>query len=194
MQLLIARVGKAGLYNPRYAEYRGIYRLGPSFIDKLSTDHEANLAFYRYCEERASRGYISDMAFAQRLVRLYTEFDPDQHLEILEVLRGQNQSTALAQLLGYDVVAKNLSLSFLANVMLDESSQMSSGMTETERLETAIVAIATDYIRPRLNEAWLLRSFDEAQICAECLCILRESQEMGGSEAIAVYKHPLATF
>lgn len=188
MRFLVVQSGKQGLYDSRYENYRGAYRLSPNFIEALSTDHPANQAYYRYSDERVSSPYVSDLSSVRQLVDLYGEFAPSQPLEALELVAGTRESTIPSQLLGYDVVTKNLSWSFLANGMLNELSRIDLEMSASERLDMAIIATTSNYIRPRLNQNWLLHSFDEALISAECLNVLRESKEMGGVEAIAVFR------
>ncbi len=190
MKLRIVRTDRSGLYESRYAQYRGLDRSGPTYVQHLSASHPANEAFYRYCEESALHGYLNDESLAKSLVQIYAEFDVNQPLEIVEFYSTTEMPAGTtAQFLGYDLVTNNLAFSYLANGMLDESTEIADQMTESERLEEAIVAVTASYIRHRRNDNGLLQSAEDALVCAECLGVLRESKEMGGVHAVAVYRH-----
>lgn len=162
-------------YEPNFKEgtYRGTDRQIPSYREGLGDEHRANHLFFRYCSAGGESLIVHDLDLAKELVIAYSQLDPPQHFEIVEVTYDNRFPETAGQLLGFDLSAGYYSL-IAAGIEFDRSLHYSPPQGDSFWILLPIMSLIKKYFQPQLNSKRLFDSFETASFCLACMMALQK--------------------
>lgn len=160
--------------------YRGLERYAPHYIERVDDDHKVNLLWDKYIHTSNLSSIISDLDLCWEVVGAYSELDPPEEFEIIEITTD-NESPLTKQntFLGYDLVTSGLGSSLLSyglkiyyDALVDRWENKLSA-DDSYWIIKPLVQLVGEYFQSQLNENVLFDDFDLASYCLECMMALQ---------------------
>ena len=130
-------------------------------------------AFFEYLKARDELSVVSDLAKAQKLVDIYSQLEPPQYYEVVEVSEGPNEPISKGEFLGFDL---SCALHFsLLSWGLNLCREPSTELPENDMLQVInpLICLVERYFKPQLNGNLLFNRYDTANFCLECMMTLQ---------------------
>ncbi len=152
-----------GTFSNCSRQYRGTYRISPSYVDDCPPDSPVNKYFQWFLQEGGERGIVSDRDQALNLVTEYGRLTPPQYFDVVRVIEDRCDIVSGDQFLGFDICS-NLYYSPLAWEFLLNGDADFPAKPLMQLLKT--------HFSPMLGKSGLFIDQVEATFCLRCILTL----------------------
>lgn len=153
----------------RYSAYRGTDRKEPPCVNDLPAQSEVNRWGLWYTDELEEFGGIRELAVAREYLQFCHQYFPEIHFEVIGISKDQAPPpTDDAKLLGFDI-----SFAGVSSSLLFMTGFIAGPYEKTpEELVLVLDDLLKRYFCPKLNDAGLFATFEDAAHCRRAMIAL----------------------